>query len=150
MTHSLLPAPDQPASRETLDSDLVELVEQLGDFPATVAFTIVEPHRWWDDEQCGYCPEPVDELGPAPRRAVAYVCYRGYRHSTDVRVYRDTVCPGDLHVAVMGKVRAYRQVWVEIPAPACRCNPTYGQSCPVCDGTLIDEVTAEISGEVTA
>lgn len=93
-------------------SELVETLDALG-----VPWTTITPARWWDDEECGSCPEPVDP-GLAPvQPPIAWVAYRFHLRALydDVATRRDPACLHCLRRAVRDKWEHYRHVWIEVP-----------------------------------
>lgn len=103
-------------------------------------------------ESCRFVPVGVlDPCGACPEAGTvadgdAVLCHLGSESSY---VYREPVCAAHLADAATYELLQARntQVWVEIPLTfdqphrvvGCSCNPTYGQSCPVCDGTLAEQ-----------
>lgn len=103
-------------------------------------------------ESCRFVPvAPLDLCGACPEAGTvsdgdAVLCHLG---SESGYVYRESVCALHLSEAATYELLQSRntQVWVEIPLTfdqprrvyGCSCNPSYGQSCPVCDGTLAEQ-----------
>ena len=92
-------------------------------------------------DQCGVCPEAGTVAD-----GDAVLCHLGTESGY---VYREPVCSAHLADAATYELLQNRNtaVWVEIPwtfdeprrVYGCSCNPSYGQSCPVCDGTLAEQ-----------
>ena len=95
-------------------------------------------------DPCGACPQTGPDAR-TPADADAVLCHLGVESGY---VYREPVSVGCLGDAVAYELRLPQaSVWVELPvmflstAPAwsgCFCNPSYGQSCEVCDGTVAE------------
>lgn len=146
--------PELLATREKREGSVVD-VERIADalaetaaIPGLLARTAA-PVRFVptaDPDPCGACPETGPDARP-PADAAALVCHVGPESGY---VYREPVCLPDLSGAVGYELITHPEaaVWVEIPVlyrpavPAwsgCFCDPTRGQSCEVCDGTLAEQ-----------
>jgi hypothetical protein len=109
-----IPPPPAVAITHEQAAELVGALDELG-----VPWTTITPTRWWADEECGYCPEPVDP-GLAPiQPAIAWVGYQFHVRALYDEVaprQRDPACLHCLRRAVRDKWEHYRHVWVEVPA----------------------------------
>lgn len=150
-------SPSRPANRETRDAApvgpagpdverLAAVLAETATLPALLART-ASPVRFIPTaygDPCGACPQTGPDAR-TPAAADAILCHFGMESGY---TYREPVCLACLPDAAAYELRLPdAAVWVEVPvllvaAPpvwsGCFCNPSYGQSCEVCDGTLAE------------